>query len=246
MPAPAIADEASRALRAAGEEEIGPLVERNGPQRPSRGACRSVGLALAGCVAIAAVVGLAASAAPAEGAAGSARAVFISAAKAAAEKTRALGDTKPNCNSKEAWSKQKQDWCCEHENKGCKMETSGGGEEPCDDSGDIPDDPEKPNCEGTLDWSMPKKEYCCFVENIQCENVPDDKKNCYTKEAWSEQKKEYCCRECNICEMVSSGRTSGARRMRGLSDKGSCSPGGDMNGGLFDEMAQARPVPMRA
>jgi len=77
-----------------------------------------------------------------------------------------------NCRTKEKWSDEKKEWCCQNEKLGCE-------------------DNDEYNCKTKENWSDEKKAWCCQNEKVGCDD--NDEYNCLTNEKWSDAKKEWCC-----------------------------------------------------
>jgi len=72
-----------------------------------------------------------------------------------------------NCKTRELWSDEKKQWCCENKNLGCPAEPH--------------------DCRTKEVWSQEKAYWCCENKNLGC---PFD---CRSKEEWSAEKSEWCC-----------------------------------------------------
>lgn len=72
-----------------------------------------------------------------------------------------------NCKTRELWSDEKKQWCCENEKLGCPAEPH--------------------DCLTKEVWSQEKAYWCCENKNLGC---PFD---CRSKDEWSPEKTEWCC-----------------------------------------------------
>ena len=116
---------------------------------------------------------------------------------------------KVNCQTKEVWSDEKKEWCCEHEELGCPSPKY----DPCNGKKDGDTctlcDPEDTTCAETDVVKTCKSGNCSHAHAepcaVDCERGYElvgakegcggtcEKVNCQTKEAWSDEKKEWCC-----------------------------------------------------
>jgi len=92
-----------------------------------------------------------------------------------------------NCRTKERWSTEKKDWCCENMDLGCSEA-----------------------CMTKERWSDKKKDWCCANMKLGCRKAEEKKVlgfNCYTKDRWSvrgrllitsAERRDWCCANKNL------------------------------------------------
>jgi len=124
---------------------------------------------------------------------------------------------KYNCFTKDAWTKEKRDWCCKEQHVGCETNCNQNaactadlcpdgkarrhigtdccscGEVKCGDEALV-----IPNMScGKGRSECPGDSWCDIHYNdmwaVCCKK--QEKYNCFSKEAWTEEKREWCCKE---------------------------------------------------